>query len=481
MTVKRVHPLGATLLAALCAVLLGMSSLLSPALATRIEKMIADFNQELVLLAGEAWIMTGTGQADPTIGSYMDVVRDFYLQPVTPWFTGQTTYAGYALNGLTTPEQFCPIVCQPLPVPQLNFGDSLAQGVANLEGAIRPQLEAGEEVTVFGYSQSSVVATLAMHNLLAGDPSGGSLGFDPDNLHFVLIGAPNNPLSGMLTRLPFPDGFDGNMQHIPFLNIPLGIDPTPTMPFATDVYSTEYDGWAIFPQDPTNLLAVINAIMGIGAVHNAYFTDNLANAIDLGAIGNTNYYMLPEQLPILGPLYGLGDIGKFAADAVAPLLKTVIDWSYGNPGAPDAGITVNGVDPLGAAGAWAVTATGQLSEDTGVAGFLLRMDPLQMLAGLQYAGAQSLINIGNYLGELVGVGPMPDSHIDVLMSGYNLTLGLDQALLTGWQDLAAQWNLLDVLGPDAIFNGAPLISAQPLLDLLGMGFSLISLINLLDA
>ncbi|KLO29801.1 hypothetical protein ABW16_08320 [Mycolicibacter heraklionensis] len=463
--------MGATLLAMLCAVLLGMSSLMTPALASRLEKMIAD----VALLAGEAWIMTGTGQADPTIGSYMDVVRDFYLQPVTPWFAGQTSYPDYALNGLTTPEQFCPIVCQPLPIPQLNFGDSLAQGVANLEGAIRPQLEAGDEVTVFGYSQSSVIATLAMHNLLANAPGGD---YDPDNLHFVLIGAPNNPISGMLTRLSFPDGFDGNMQHIPFLNIPLGIDPTPTLPFATDVYSTEYDGWAIFPQDPTNLLAVINAVMGIGAVHNAYFTDNLANAIDLGTIGNTNYYMLPEQLPILGPLYGLGDIGKFAADALAPILKTVIDWSYGNPGAPDAGITVNGVDPIGAAGAWAVTATGQLSEDTGVAGFLLRMDPLQMLAGLQYAGVQSLTNTINNLLDFAGQGPLSDSVVETLLSGYNLTLGLDQALLTGWQDLATQWNVVDVLGPDAIFNGAPLISAQPLLDLLGVGFSLV---NLLDA
>jgi len=106
------------------------------------------------------------------------------------------------------------------------------------------------------------------------------------------------------------------------------------------------------------------------------------------------------------------------------------------------------------------------------------MDPLQMLAGLQYAGAQTLITLGNYLGAWVGVGPLPESHLDVLLSGYNLTLDLDHSLLTGWQDLATQWNLLDVLGPDAIFNGAPLISAEPLLDLLGLGFSLV---NYLDA
>ncbi|BBZ24135.1 PE-PPE domain-containing protein [Mycolicibacter hiberniae] len=470
MTGKRVQPLGA-MVAAVCAVFLGMASLLAPTAASRLERMFAD----VALLAGQGWIMTGTGQADPTIGNYMDLVRDYFLQPATPWFAGQATYPDYTLNGLITPEQFCPIVCQPLPVPRLNFADSLAHGVANLEDAIRPQLEAGDNVTVFGFSQSSVVATLAMHNLIAEAPGGE---YDPENLNFVLIGAPNNPIGGMLTRLSFPDGFDGNMQHIPFLGIPVGIDSTPTVPFATDVYSTEYDGWAVFPQNPLNLLAVINALVGIPAVHNAYFDENLANAIDLGSIGNTNYFMLPEQLPILGPLYGLGDVGKLVGDALAPILKTVIDWSYGNPGAPDAGITVNGLDPIGAAGAWAVTATGQLSEDTGSLGFMLRMDPLQMLAGLQYAGAQSLISIGNYLGELAGVGPLPDSHIDTLLAGYNLTIELDQALLTGWHNLASEWNLLDVLGPDAIFNGAPLISAQPLLDLVGVGFSLLNLLDI---
>lgn len=468
MTAKRLHPL----LAALCAVVLSASPLLTPALATRLEKLVADIAQELVLLADEGWIMTGTGQADPTVGGiYMDIVRDFYLQPATPWFAGQPVFPGYTFEGLTTPNQFCPFVCQPLPVPQLNFGESLTQGAANLEAAIRPQLEAGDHVTVFGYSQSAVVTTMAMHSLLADAPGGA---YDPDNVNFVMIGDPNSPIGGILTRLHMPDGFDGAMQHIPFVNIPMGIESTPTEPFATAIYSTEYDGWAAFPQDPTNLLAVINAVMGIPAVHGAYFDDNLANAIDLGSIGNTAFFMLPEQLPILGPLYAGGEYGKLLGDALAPVLKVLIDWSYGNPGAPDAGITVDGVDPIGAAGAWAVTATGQLSEDTGAAGFLLRMDPLQMLAGLQYAGAQSLTNTVNNLLGLAGQDPLSDSFVDSLLAGYRATIELDQLLLTEWQDLAAQWNLLDVLGPDAVFNGAPLISAQPLLDLLGMGFSIVN-------
>ncbi|MEB3069945.1 PE-PPE domain-containing protein [[Mycobacterium] vasticus] len=472
MTVKRLRRLGtAPLAAVLGAAVLGPAALLSPAWAARLDNLIAD----ATLLAGEGWIMSGTGQADPTVGLYMDAVRAFYLQPSTPWFAGQTTYPDYSLTGLVTPEQFCPIVCQPLPVPQLDFAGSLAAGAANLEGAIRPQLEAGDDVTVFGYSQSAVVSTLAMHNLLANAPGGA---YDPANLNFVLIGDPNSPIGGILTRLHFSDGLDGAMQHLPFLGIPLGIDPTPTGPFTTDIYSTEYDGWAAFPQDPTNLLAVLNALMGILAVHTAYFDDNLANAIDLGSIGNTDFYMLPTaQLPILGPLYGLGDVGRVVADALAPILKTTIDWSYGNPGAPDAGFTVDGVDPIGAAGSWAVTASGHLSEDTGAAGFLLRMDPLQMLAGLQYAGVQSLTNTVNHLLDFAGQAPLSQSIIDAMLTGYHLTIDLDHSLLTAWQDLATEWNLLDVLGPDAVFNGAPLISAEPLLDLAGLGFSLFNYLD----
>ncbi|MEB3019889.1 PE-PPE domain-containing protein [[Mycobacterium] crassicus] len=467
MTAKRLHPLAATMLAALCAAVLGVSALLPPALALRLEKLVADIS----LLAGEGWIMTGTGQADPTIGNYMDVVRAFYLQPTAPWFSGQAMFPDYTFEGLVTPEQFCPIVCQPLPVPQLNFADSLAVGAASLDAAIRPQLEAGEDVTVFGYSQSAVVSTLAMQKLLA-DAPGGS--YDPDNLHFVLIGDPNSPIGGILSRLDFSAGLDGGMQHIPFLGIPVGIGAGPT-DFSASVYSTEYDGWSNFPREFTNLVAVLNALMGIMAVHGAYFDDNLGNAIDLGSIGANDFYMLPTaELPILGPLYGLGDIGRFVADAVAPILKTTIDWSYGNPGAPGAGITVNGVDPIAAAGPWAVTATGHLSDDTGVAGFLLRMDPLQMLAGMQYAGVQSLTNTINHLLDFAGQDPLSQSIVDTLLTGYNFTIGLDQALLTGWQDLATQWNVLDVLGPDAIFNGAPLISAQPLLDLVGLGFSIVN-------
>jgi len=100
-----------------------------------------------------------------------------------------------------------------------------------------------------------------------------------------------------------------------------------------------------------------------------------------------------------------------------------------------------------------------------------------MLAGMQYAGVQSLTNTVNHLLDFAGQAPLAQSIVDSLLGGYHFTIELDQALLTGWHDLATQWNLLDVLGPDAIFNGAPLISAQPLLDLVGIGFSLLNYLD----
>ena len=57
--------------------------------------------------------------------------------------------------------------------------------------------------------------------------------------------------------------------------------------------------------------------------------------------------------------------------------------------------------------------------------------------------------------------------VDVLLSGYDLTNHLDASLLTAWMDLTAS---LPTLAPDAILDGSPLISGQPLIDLVGYGF-----------
>lgn len=453
----RRRPLGAILLSA------------ASALAITAGSGAARHGPEFALLANEGWVMGPTSIPDPTVGGYLGAVLDRYLQPASPRFPGQPTFPGYHFEPLVTPEQFCPLVCLPPPNPYLTFADSVARGVEILNSVLQPQLEAGDEVTVFGYSQSATISTQQMINLLADAPGGG---YDPDNLHFVLVGDPNSPLGGVLTRFPAYPVLSDQPVHLPFLGIPLSIGPTPTSGFDTDIYTGEYDGLANFPQNPLNLLAMVNALIGTATVHFSYADFDLADTIDLGRIGDTDFYLIPQQLPLLWPLYQLGDAGKVLADALAPMLKLVIDWGYGNPGNPLVG--VNGTDVVGP---WAVTASGELADGSGVAGFLLRMDPLQMLAGLQYAGVRSFVDPVNDLLGFAGHDPLPDSFVEALLTGYRLTNEVDAYLLGAWNDLAVSLGVSDWLGPDAVFNGEPLISLGPLLDTGAVVFEILNLLG----
>ncbi len=443
--------------AVVCAAALGATSVMAAAWGIGVRTLIA----EAKLLANDGYIMGGTGLANPgTSPTYIPNVESLYL--------GQ--YAGYEpFHGLYTPEQFCPIICV-AGQPDLTFGQSVNQGVMNLDNVIRPELAGGDNVAVLGYSQSATVATVEMNNLLHNPPTSAS--YDPSHLHVVLLGDPNSQLGGVLDRFQFPDGVQAFSlasapQHLPFLDVPLSLAPTPTAPFPTDIYTIEYDGWGNFPEDPSNVLADINALVGIQSLHPDY--PNLSppvQSIDLGTIGTTTFHEIPASLPILAFLQDGGAPGQFLYDALSPELALNIDWAYGNPGDPGAGIPVGDVDPIGVAGPWQVDATGQLVA-SGVAGFVPKMDPLQMLAGEENAAAHTLIDPINALLGDAGQSPLPDAFVAPLLAGYDLTNQLDTSLLTTWTDLTAS---IPALSPDAIFDGAPLISGQPLIDLVGLVF-----------
>lgn len=456
------RPLGAVLIAA--------ASVLAATCGPDVASAGLQERHDVELLAGDGWIMGPTSIPDPTVGGYMDAVLDLFLQPASPWFPGQPTFPGSTFEPLVTPNQFCPLVCLPPPNPQLTFAQSIASGTEILRAAVVPQLEDGSQVTVFGYSQSATVSTQLMIDLLAQPPGGG---YAPDNLNFVLIGNPSNPLGGVLTRFPAYPLLSDQPVTLPFLGIPLSIGPTPTSGFETDIYTGEYDGLANFPQDPTNLLAMLNALIGTATVHFSYIDfDNLADTIDLGRIGDTDFYLIPQQLPLLWPLYQLGDVGKVIGDALAPLLKLVIDWGYGNPGNPFVG--VNGTD---AVGPWAVNASGELADGSDVAGLLLRMDPLQMFAGLQYAAVRSFVDPVNDLLGFGGLSPLSDGFVDALPTGYRVTNDVDAYILDAWNELAVSLNVADWLGPDAVFNGEPLISLAPVLEMGGVVFEILNFLG----
>jgi hypothetical protein len=326
---------------------------------------------------------------------------------------------------------------------------------------------------VLGYSQSATVASQLMNQLIADDQT--NLG----DLHVTLLGDPNSAIGGMLDRFQFPDGVGAfsvtpEPQHIPFLDIPMGTDPTPLSGIDTDIYMGEYDGWADFPSDPSNIFADANALIGIETVH-PYYPDptpgvnlDTGNIIDLGKIGDTNFYAIPAPLPTLAFMFDGGPAGQFFYDSFSPFATLVDDWGYGNPGDPGAGLTVDGVDPIGVAGPWQVDATGQLMA-SGVDGFIPKMDPLQMLAGVEYAAAQTVIGPIRDLLQDAGQSPLPTSFVDGLLSGYDATNQLDASLLTAWTEATLS---MPSLAPDAILDGSPLISGQPLIDLVGYGFDI---------
>jgi hypothetical protein len=457
VTVVRTRAVGVVFAAAACAAVLSTTATFT----SGVRALMA----EVGLVSNDGWIMGGTGNPIPD-PDYVNSVESLYLSQYLP----PNNDFGYL--GLETPEQFCPIVCNGSQ-PDLNFGDSLTQGVLRLDQAIVPDLQAGNDVSVLGYSQSATLASIEMNDLINNTPAGVNL----NDLNFTLLGDPNSPIGGILDRFQFPDGVgSGSLtpepQHVPFLNIPLGLETTPTDAFTTDIYTGEYDGWANFPEDPSNLFADLNALIGIETVH-PYYPDptpgvnlDTTNMIDLGTIGHTTFYDIPAPLPTLAFMFDGGPAGQFFYDSFAPYATLFDDWGYGNPGDPGAGIEVNGIEPIGAAGPWTVDATGQLVESIG-SGFAPQMDPLQMLAGMEYAGVQTFVGPIDDLLADAGQSPLPTSFVDSLLSGYDSLNQLDASLLTEWIALTAS---IPSLAPDAIFSGEPLISAQPLIDLVGYGF-----------
>ena len=303
MTVARTRSLGAVFAAAACATALSVT----PAFQSGVRALMA----EVSLVAGESvgWIMGGTGNPIPD-QDYLNDVEGLYL----------SQFSGYTFHSLETPEQFCPIVCSTTE-QNLGFGDSVNIGVTDLHNVADQPLTEGDNVAVLGYSQSATVASQWMNELIANHQA------NLDHLHVTLLGDPNSPIGGILDRFQFPDGvgqfsLSPEPQHVPFLDIPLGTDPTPvTGGIDTNIYMGEYDGWANFPSDPSNLFADMNALIGIETVH-PYYPDpdplvnlDTTHMIDLGTIGNTNFWAIPAPLPTLAFMYDGGPVGHFFYDS----------------------------------------------------------------------------------------------------------------------------------------------------------------------
>jgi hypothetical protein len=266
-----------------------------------------------------ALIMGGTNNPQPD-PFYVNSVYNSYIKPV---------FGSAIVQGVFTPEQFWPVTPG---LGNLTFGQSVARGVTLLHNAITSTLSnVNNSAVVFGYSQSATIATNEINALLAAGST-----IPANQLSFVLIGDPNNPVGGLLERFP---GF-----YIPFLDVSFN-GATPQSPWHTSVYTYQYDGIADAPQYPLNLVSDLNAFMGYFFVHNQY---PLLTATQVGTAvplptngGNTDYYMLMTQnLPLLEPIRAIPYAGPPIADIFQPDLRVLVDLGYGDygPGANYANI-----------------------------------------------------------------------------------------------------------------------------------------------
>jgi hypothetical protein len=261
-------------------------------------------------------IMGGTGEPDPSPPYPMDVNVDYIVPNLPNIYPGTTD----TTTVLPTPEQLFPLPGY----SQLTLGQSMVQGLQDLQTALAAE-PPGTDTIVFGYSQSATIGTDELDEIANGTVTNPP---SPADLAFVLVGDPNNPDGGLLERF---GGF-----YVPGLNIAFN-GATPDSAYPTDIYTNEYDGAADFPQYPLNVLADVNAILGVFYDHD--YSDltptqvgtAVVEAVSPGA-GDTTYYFIPTQtLPLLDPLVQAG-VPQWLIDLLTPDLRVLVDMGYGSIG-----------------------------------------------------------------------------------------------------------------------------------------------------
>lgn len=316
-----------------------------------------------------ALILSESGVPTPSA----EYIQDVYTKYVVPHFPSATPP-----QGVSTPNGLYPFTG----IKDLTLDISIARGSTILTDAIVRQLAAlppGSSIAVLGYSQSAVLSSVVMPRLLAE-------GITSAQVNFVLLGNPMNPNGGVSAR------FAG--LTLPSLGFTF-YGATPDNAFPTVNYTLEYDGFADFPRYPINLLADLNAVMGIPFVHGDYqhlTQAQIDTAIQLPTEGPTQstYYMIPtERLPLLEPVRFIPYVGNPLAELLEPNLRVLVNLGYGDPS--------YGYD------------TGPANVPTPF-GLFPPVSPLTVLDHLALGTQQGIVNAAN---ELQAQGPPPLPHFAI--------------------------------------------------------------------
>ena len=265
------------------------------------------------------------------ITGYIEWASRDYVEPSGLCVGGQ---AGCAPLAVYSPEQFWPVTG----LRAISYDTSVAIGLANLGNCLRGSLCTvtdppytstvsrhldDSSYTVFGYSQSAAITSMAKSDLIAHPPVG--------SVSFVFESNPNRPNGGILER------FVG--VHIPILGVTFNgatvtNSPQPT-PLTTVDMAHQYDPVADFPLNPLNLIADLNALLGFLYEHPE---GEPGNPELQGHYQDSTYYLLPTAtLPLLRPLQTIPLIGPLLATVLDPPLRVLVETGYDrtiNPGAP---------------------------------------------------------------------------------------------------------------------------------------------------
>jgi hypothetical protein len=198
MSDRKLRWLGLGLVTTAGASVLGLTAMINPTFAR------AD-GEDIGLVIGASGV--------PIPGSlYVEAANHQYLDnPFTHFYPDLTFYQATPANpfgeGVFTPEGLYPLTGAFVHQLYLNYptaddgfpalSSSVGQGMAILASTIAADTAAGDTSTVFGYSQSSSIASYVMQQL---DPSGTP---QPDSgLQFLLVADPAIPTAGRSSVSP---------------------------------------------------------------------------------------------------------------------------------------------------------------------------------------------------------------------------------------------------------------------------------------
>jgi PE-PPE domain len=347
MSGRKIRWMGFGLVAIAGAGVLGMTAMTNPTVAH------AD-GDDIGLVLGASGVPLPTAMQPEYVpaadAQYLDNLYTHFYPDLTFYQATSTDPAdpGFYGPGVFTPEGLYPLTGGGVHQLLLNYptaddgfpalSSSVGQGMAILESTIAADTAAGDTSTVFGYSQSSTIASYVMEQLEAE-------GVSQNDVNFLLVADPSNPNGGALERFAGFETMSGHTVSDPLSLPSLGFvfdNATPADDYVTSIYSLEYDGFADFPRYPLNFLSDLNAFLGIATLHGTYLNgfepghggptaEQIANAIllpgsaaDGTADSLTNYYMIDETPPLVALL------PQPLQDLLGPDLTYLINLGYGD-------------------------------------------------------------------------------------------------------------------------------------------------------